>query len=385
MLRFKLIAAGLLSAYMLLAAPLSSSVPGELLIVPAKNVSSAAINNLIREHGGKPIKELPKIKTHKAVFSSEKLQTIEDALKKHPLVDSVERNIVGSGERTVPNDPGFPNQWHLPNIWAPAGWDITQGSSLIVIAVIDSGVDAAHADLKANVIAGYNFLSSNTNTGDVQGHGTAVAGAASAVGNSGVGIAGVCWRCKIMPLVVLDSTNKGTVADVSEAIIYAADNGAHVINLSLAFTTSSVTLANAINYAWSKGLVIVAAAANYNTNKPYYPAANSNVLAVSATDRNNQKTSWSNYGNWIDVAAPGVDIYTTKRGGGYWWTYGTSLATPQVAALAALVWSVNPKLTNIEVANLIKANASDFGAPGFDSTYGWGRINVFKTLSSALN
>jgi thermitase len=381
------LAAGLLSLPQTAPAqpafPHGSYIAGELLIAPKAGVSEDDLENLYKSHGGKKIKSLSKIKVHHIKVPEKALDAIEAALQKNPKIEFVERNVVGYGELT-PNDPGFPSQWHLPNIWAPSGWNVNTGSSSIVIAVIDSGVDSAHPDLSSNLVAGYNFLSDNTNTNDVQEHGTAVAGAAAAAGNSGIGVAGVSWKNKIMPLVVLNSSNVATVADVSQAIIYAADHGAKVINLSLAFTTSSTTMTNAINYAWNKGLVVVAAAGNYNTSTAYYPAANANVLAVSATDKNNVKTSFSNFGSWIDVAAPGIDIYTTKKGGGYWWCYGTSLATPQVAALAALVFSTSPGLTNTQVVDLIKKNTTDLGAAGFDTTYGWGKINVSKTLNAAL-
>jgi len=363
--------------------PVGEHVPGELLIIPAYGVSDAELGEILRGHKGKLIKTLDKTKARRFKVPSNNLEAVESALKSDPKIKAVEKNFIGYGE-LIPNDPGFASQWHLKNIWAPSGWDVNTGSTSGVIAVIDSGVDSTHPDLSPNLVAGYNFLSNNTNTNDVQEHGTAVAGAAAAAGNSGIGVAGVSWKNKIMPLVVLNASNVATVADVSEAIIYAADHGAKVINLSLAFTTSSTTMTNAINYAWNKGLVIVAAAGNYNTSTPYYPAANANVISVGATDQSNLKTSFSNFGNWIDVVAPGIDIYTTRKGGGYWWCYGTSLATPQVAALAALAFSVNPGLTNAQVVDLILKNTSDLGAAGFDTTYGWGKINLYKTLNAAL-
>jgi thermitase len=146
-----------------------------------------------------------------------------------------------------------------------------------------------------------------------------------------------------------------------------------------------LTLQNAVNYAWSRGVVIVAAAANASTNTPYYPAALTNVIAVSAADQNDNRASFSNYGNWIDVSAPGVSVYTTANGGGYQYSAGTSLSSPIVAGLAALVFSANPNLTNTQVVNLITANADDRGAPGFDTDHGWGRINVQRTLQAAYN
>src|SRR5687767_2510817 len=178
--------------------PHDSRVEGELLIGLKKGVSDDDLENLYKKHGGKKIKSLSKIKVHHIKVPEKALEAIEAALQKNPKIEYVERNVIGYGELT-PNDPGFPSQWHLSNISAASGWNFNTGSSSVVIAVIDSGVDSAHPDLSANLVAGYNFLSDNTNTNDVQEHGTAVAGAAAAAGNSGIGVAGVSWKNKVMP------------------------------------------------------------------------------------------------------------------------------------------------------------------------------------------
>jgi thermitase len=184
--------------------------------------------------------------------------------------------------------------------------------------------------------------------------------------------------------VVVDSTGYATYANIASAVTYAADHGAKVINMSLAGPSYSATLQSAVTYAWNKGLVIVAAAGNANTNAPYYPAALTNVVAVSATEQYDQKASFSNYGSWIDVAAPGTYIYTTKTGGSYGPWQGTSFSSPQVAALAALAFSTNPALTNAQVVSLLRSSADDLGTGGFDDYFGWGRIDVAQTLQAAL-
>ena len=362
----------------------SPHVKGELLIALKAGVSDDDLERAYKAHGGQKIKKLSKIKVHHIKVPEKALEAIEAALRKNPNVEFVEKNLIGQAE-FVPNDPGYPSQWHLPRISAPAGWDLTVGSHSAPIAVIDSGIDPDHPDLAANLVAGYNFVGGNTDTRDVYGHGTAVAGAAGAIGNSGIGVAGVAWASSLMPLVVLDSSGYGTLANVAAAITYAADHGAKVINISLAFNGSSSTLQNAVNYAWNKGLVIVAAAANASTNTPYYPAALDKVVAVSATDQNDNRASFSNYGTWIEVAAPGVAVYTTANGGGYLYGGGTSLSSPLVAGLASLVFSLNPGLTNAQVVNLITSNADDLGTAGFDADFGWGRINVRRTLQAAYS
>ena len=374
----------LLSTPVLVEAQKPSHAKGELLVGVKPGVSDADIERAYKRRGGQKLQNLSKIKVHRVKVSENDLEAVEAALREDPNVEFVEKNLIGEAT-FVPNDPGYSAQWHLPKISAPGGWDLTRGSRSVTIAVIDSGIDPLHPDLSANLIPGYNFVAGNTDTHDIYGHGTAIAGIAGAIGNSGIGVAGVAWSNTIMPLVVLDSSGYGTVANVASAITYAADHGAKVINISLAFNGSTSTLQNAVNYAWNHGVVIVAAAANASTNTPYYPAALPNVIAVSAVDQNDNLASFSNYGNWITVSAPGVSVYTTANGGGYLYGSGTSVSSPIVAGLAGLVFSANPNLTNTQVVNLITGNADDVGTPGFDVANGWGRINVQRTLQAAYN
>src|ERR1044071_716380 len=374
----------LLSTPVLVEAQKPSHAKGELLVGVKPGVSDADIERAYKRRGGQKLQNLSKIKVHRVKVSENDLEAVEAALREDPNVEFVEKNLIGEAT-FVPNDPGYSAQWHLPKISAPGGWDLTRGSRSVTIAVIDSGIDPLHPDLSANLIPGYNFVAGNTDTHDIYGHGTAIAGIAGAIGNSGIGVAGVAWSNTIMPLVVLDSSGYGTVANVASAITYAADHGAKVINISLAFNGSTSTLQNAVNYAWNHGVVIVAAAANASTNTPYYPAALPNVIAVSAVNQNDNLASFSNYGNWITVSAPGVSVYTTANGGGYLYGSGTSVSSPIVAGLAGLVFSANPNLTNTQVVNLITGNADDVGTPGFDVANGWGRINVQRTLQAAYN
>lgn len=361
----------------------SPHVPGELLIAPRAGVSEADLENQYKTHGGKKIKNLSQIKVHHIKVPEHALEAVEAALRKNPKVEFVEKNFIAEAN-LVPNDPGYGSQWHLPRVSAPGAWDITTGSPSVSVAVIDSGVDPYHPDLAAKLVAGYNFLGGSTSdTHDVYGHGTAVAGVIAADTNSGVGIAGLAWSSTIMPLVVVNSSNSATYSAIASAVTYAADHGAKVINMSLGGTSYSSTLQNAINYAWSKGLVIVAAAGNNSNSTYFYPAALNNVVAVSATDGSDNPASFTNFGSWITVSAPGTYIYTTTNGGGYGSWQGTSFASPQVAALAGLLFARNPVLTNQQVVDLIKNTADDLGAPAFDLYYGNGRINAYRALLAA--
>jgi subtilase family protein/Big-like domain-containing protein/fervidolysin-like protein len=359
-------------------------VPGELLVAPQDGVSDQELLQVHRGLGATLVTIIPGIRVHHIRVAPQGLDGVEAALQHHPKVKFVERNFLGKGG-LVPNDPGFAYQWHLPKISAPSGWDLTTGSTSVPIAIIDSGVDPTHPDLAGKLLPGFNFLNNTTDTHDVLGHGTAVAGTAAAATNDDLGIAGVAWANPIMPLVVLDSTDYASYANIASAITYATDHGAKVINISIGGSSYSSTLQSAVNYAWSHNLVIVACAMNYATSAPYYPAALSNVVAVSATDQSDNLASFSDYGTWIALSAPGTSIYTTTNGGGYGYWYGTSFASPQAAALAALAFSMNPALTNSQVVSLMESNADDLGLSGYDQYFGWGRIDVAKTLQSAQN
>jgi subtilisin family serine protease len=362
--------------------PHGSHIAGELLVGAASSVSDADLEAAYKGHGGQKIRALSQIKVHHIKVPENALDAVEAALRRNPKISFAEKNFIAQAN-LVPNDPNFGNQWHLPKVSAPAAWDLTTGSSSVVVAVIDSGVDPYHPDLSNKLVAGYNWLGGSTSdTHDVLGHGTAVAGVIGADTNSGIGVAGLAWNTTIMPLVVINSSNYATYANIAAAINYAADHGAKVINMSLGGTSYSSTLQNAVNYAWSKGSVIVAAAGNNSSSAAFYPAALNNVIAVSATDGNDNLANFSNFGSWITVAAPGTYIHTTTNGGGYGNWQGTSFATPQVAALAALLFARNPSLSNQQAMDLIKNNSDDLGAAGFDTSFGWGRINAYRAVQA---
>lgn len=358
-----------------------SHAADELLVAPADGVAEADLQLEYGKHGGRKKKALRRLRVHRISVPAGALEAVEAALRESPKVKYVERNFEATLE-FVPDDPGYGSQWHLPRVSAPAGWDLSTGDPAVVIAVIDSGIDPSQVDLAPNLVPGYNFVSNNTDTRDVRDHGTAVAGTAAAMGNEGRGVAGLAWRSRVMPLLVTGPTTT-YYSDVAEAITYAADRGARVINLSLGGTSYSSTLQSAVNYAWNRGVVVVAAAGNSGSSTPFYPAALDNVVAVAATDQSDLRASFSNYGTWIDVAAPGTRIYTTNNGGGYGYWQGTSFASPQVAGLAALMFAANPGLTNAQVVSLLRARADDLGAPGFDATFGSGRINVARAVQAA--
>jgi hypothetical protein len=258
----------------------------------------------------------------------------------------------------------------------------------VPIAIIDSGADPTHPDLAPKLLSGWNFLTGTSNTADTGangGHGTAVSGAAAAATDNFIGVAGVSWANPILPLVVLNSSDYALYSDIASAITYAADHGARIASISIGGSTASSTLQSAVDYAWNKGTVIFAAAMNNSSSTPYYPAATNHVLAISATEPSDTLASFSNYGSWIDLSAPGDSILTTELGGAYWYCWGTSLATPIAAAVGALALAENPNLTASALVALLEQNSDDLGTPGYDIYYGWGRVNAYKAVLAAKN
>ena len=176
--------------------------------------------------------------------------------------------------------------------------------------------------------------------------------------------------------------DQAAYSDIAEAIQYAADRGVRVINISIGGAVQSPTLQSAVDYAWNKGALIFASAMNNSAPDPYYPAACNHVMAVSATDSSDHLASFSNYGNWIAISAPGVGILTTVNGGGYAYWFGTSFSSPIVAGVAALSLAVNPALTNIELVTILAKSADDIGPPGYDTSFGWGRVNALNAVTA---
>jgi len=281
----------------------------------------------------------------------------------------------------VPNDPRFSSQWGLDqsndcDIDVTEAWDIEVGSSNVVVAVVDTGVDYNHPDLAGNCISGYDFVNNDDDPMDDHNHGTHCAGIIGAVGNNNVGISGVCWDISIMPVKCLNSHGSGTSSGVAESIIYAADNGADVISMSLGGGYCEI-MENAVDYAYSKGVVIIAAAGNSNSNTKHYPAAFNNVISVAATNQNDNRAHFSTYGDWVDIAAPGVDILSTLRNNNYGSYSGTSMACPHVAGLAGLLLSKKPSTSKEEIKTILRSTTD---AVNSNKPIGTGRINAREAL-----
>lgn len=329
------------------------------------------------------------------VPEGQELETVKTLLK-DPEVEYAEPNYLVRAFRT-PDDPLFDfYQWNLRTIRAEAAWNIEVGKNDAVIAILDTGVDYNHPDLAAKLLPGLNLLNQADTPQDDNGHGSHVAGIASAIGNNRLGIAGLSWGARVLPVKVLDEFGFGSIEDLARGIIWAADNGARVINVSGGTEGNSQTLQDAVNYAYNtKGVVFVAAVGNEGgfggLNPPLYPAALPGVIGVAATDSNDRRAEFSERGDFVAVAAPGVIILSTvPRGKGssafgsdYAYSSGTSMASPHVAGLAALLLSANSSLTNKQVARLIEDTATDLGPPGKDEFFGYGRIDAYGAVRSA--
>lgn len=323
-------------------------------------------------------------------------------LKQNPAVQFAEPDYQVQAVDTTPNDPDWASQYGPSNIQAPHAWDITTGLSSVTIAIIDTGVDLTHPDLASKIwnniyeIAGngvdddcdgyiddrrgWDFYNWDNNPQDDHGHGTHVAGIAAAAGNNNQGIAGIAWGARIMPLKVLSNGGFGSESDVASAVIWAADHGAKVINLSLGGTVASSVMEGAINYAYTHGVVIAAAAGNSGTYGVLYPAAYANALAVASTDAGNNLSSFSSYGPEVDLAAPGSSIYSTYRDGGYAYLSGTSMAAPHVAGVAALLAGLPQYDTPAKIRAALQSTALDLGTLGWDQYSGYGLVQAYSAL-----
>jgi thermitase len=242
-------------------------------------------------------------------------------------------------EVLIPNDPYAEQQWALSQIQLQELWQTASGGSGILVAVLDTGIDQDHEDLDGKVVVEANFTDSPTSD-DVYGHGTHVAGIIAAYGNNGLGIAGVAPESRLMNVKVAGDSGGCRASTVARGIIWAVDNGASVINLSIEIKEPSPELEAAVNYAWSQGVVIIAAAGNEGSQSPVYPAYYENCIAVAATRQDNTLAPLSNYGDWVDATAPGFNIYSTLPDSSYGYKSGTSFATAYVSGLAALLFGV---------------------------------------------
>lgn len=361
--------------------------------------------------GATVIKEYSEVKGLQLVKIAKNI-SLKDALAKYTKNSNIlyaEPNYAYT-QNSIPDDTYYNNQWGLSQINAPDAWNITTGSSKVIIAVVDSGIDLNHSDLKADIwvnkgeipgngidddhngyiddIYGWNFVTGNNNVTDDDGHGTHIAGIIAAVGNNSKGVTGVMWSATIMPLKFLDSDGNGYVDDAVSAIRYATKMGASIISCSWGGNEYSKALKDVID---ASSALVVCAAGNDESSKdddvsPIYPACftSQNIISVAATDENDNLASFSDYGiNSVDVAAPGTSICSTLPGSHYGYMQGTSMAVPYVSGLAGLIKSIRPDLTALQIKYTILNNVDYISSLAGKILTG-GRINVFKALTNII-
>jgi thermitase len=289
----------------------------------------------------------------------------------------------------APSDPLFAQQWGLAKIGAPTAWNTDVGTShAVTVAVLDTGIDLTHPDFEGEAVSGFDFANNDPDASDDQFHGTHVAGIIAAASNNRRGVAGVSWGAKLMAVKVMDKNGAGGDCDIVAGIVYGALQGARVENLSLGGTgpACSSALTEAIRFADARGTLIVAAAGNSarHGNPVEYPGGCAGVLTVGATDQRDRAATFSEHGPQVVVSAPGVHILSTFRtpDGQHKYAYldGTSMATPFVAGLAALLLSAHPDWTPAQVRQRIVTTVDDLGPRGRDNYFGAGRINAARAL-----
>lgn len=371
-----------------------SYAPGEILVKFKHNASEQEKNDAHQRHGGRPQETIAGLNVQVVAVPAGREREHAETYRRDGKIEFAEVNGLYYALGT-PNDPLVAQQWQYNNggqnggtldadIDAFEAWDVTLGSASVPIAILDTGISSTHADLSGKVAKAKDFTKSGTK--DVYGHGTHVAGSAAARTNNGTGVAGTCPECVLYNVKVLGNNGSGSWANIASGIVWAKDNGAKVISMSFGAYSPSSTVQLAINQAWSDGVVLAAAAGNDGQNWGFYPAAFDNVIAVAATTRTDARASFSNWGgNWVDVAAPGAQILSTVKSGGYQAWDGTSMATPHVAGVAGLVWSRGSCGSNDNgcVRSRIEQNADPIPGTGLGSSDRWahGRLNACRAVN----
>jgi thermitase len=371
------------AAIAVIAAPATATAAGRpapttrFLVKFDPGASPAVVARADSVAGAKVVQRLGPLGVQVLTVPRRRREAAVRVLRRNAHVQYVERDEpafeLGAGSQTfIPNDPLWSREWGLRRIDAPRAWKLTRGSPGVVIATLDSGVDFSHPDLAGALVPGRDEVDGDDVPSDDNGHGTAVAGLIAARADNALGISGVCPRCSVMPVKV--TTAAGTASDsaVAAGLTWAVDHGARVVNISLGGTSFSQTIDAAVRYAAGKGTVIVSSAGNSGNSDVFYPAADDGVLGVAATDPSDRLYSWSNYGPWVDVAAPGCGL-TTARGGLYEQFCGTSASAPVVSGLIALALSAGAD----PAAAVAAVSQTGRAVPGVPS----GRVDAAATLT----
>ena len=355
--------------------------PGRILVRARPGLSEGRLRKELSARRGRLLRRLNRLNVDVVEVPVGMEEAIAKALSLDPRFKFAEVDLAVPLDM-VPNDQLYGSAWHLPRIQAPSAWDLSLGDG-VTVAVLDTGVDASHPDLAANLVPGWNVASASPDTSDVNNHGTWVAGVVAALGNNALGVTSMAWRSRVMPIRVTNNAD-GTAwtSDIAAGLTWAADHGAKVANVSYG-VSGSPSVQNAAQYFRNKGGVVCVSAGNSGSDPGY--ASNPYVISLSATNRSDTRTSWSSYGKYVDFAAPGEAIPSTARGGGYASVSGTSFSSPMTAGLVALMVAANDSLSPPDVEAILQNTADDLGAPGWDGYYGHGRINAGRAVQMAAS
>lgn len=349
-------------------------VPDIAVVRFVRTATAAQVNRLLARVGASPVRRIAGLDTVAVKVRHGTLAAALAKLNRSGFVAAATRDEVLQVMLGAPNDANYSLQWGLPLAGFPTAWQRTRGSRAVTVAVLDTGVNGAVADLVGNVEPGIDLT--GTGLTDVDGHGTAVAGVIAAHANNGVGGAGVCPNCRILPIKVMANDGKGDLATVAQGIVKAAQLHAEVIDLSLGGPVGLDALKQAVDFATAKGAIVVAAAGNSGLGTPFYPANYPNVIGVAGTNQSDRLYTWSERGTWVRVAAPGCNVAPLTQGG-YGMFCGTSSATPLVAGLAALAVSYRPHAGPARISRAIEKTAHRIGPSA-----GHGRIDAGAALKS---
>jgi len=351
--------------------------PGQLVVGLEDDATKAEVKTAVEDAGATVDQSIGAIDAKVLEVPTGEVEEAIDSLEDSPAIEYVEREVVLEATDTVPNDTLWQDQWGPRRVRASRAWDATRGSSSLVVAVVDTGVAYGHPDLQGLFVPGFDFVNNDADPRDDQGHGTAVAGVIAARTQNHEGQAGMCWKCSVMPVKVLDRNGSGPTSTIAAGIVWAVNHEARVINLSLGGAGTTQALQDAVHFAASQGVVVVAAAGNSGSSTKFYPAAYADALSVAATTSSDNLYDWSNRGrDWVQVAAPGCNV-APVRGGGYGNFCGTSSATPIVSGIAALALSLDPGLGKDSLVQALRRTARR-GIGGVE----YGRVNALYTLAA---
>jgi thermitase len=349
--------------------------PQRIAVTFRRGTKRSTVDAVAARAGTRVEQAIPKVGAYMLHVDPSRRAEALRSLRSSPVVRSASQELLAEALDTAPNDADWPQQTGLRVAGFPKAWDLTRGSSRVVVAVLDTGVDPKQPDLRGALVPGHDFVHGTANAVDDHGHGTAVAGVIAARANNKEGVAGICWRCSVMPVKVLDAQGSGDDTVIAAGIVWAVDHGAQVINLSLGGPGSSDPLTAAIGYATGKGAIVVAAAGNSGTTTPFYPAADPRAISVAATTVADRRYAWSNFGAWVNVAAPGCNI-APLLAGGYGWFCGTSSATPVVVGLIALERSYAPRVSAQQLVSVLVRAVRPL-----PDVVQFGRIDAARTLA----